>query len=36
MRKNAPFDISDNLVEAISEKTAKKKVTATLPNEQKS
>ena len=36
MRKNAPFDISDNLVEAISEKTHRKKVTASLLNEQKS
>ena len=33
MRKNAPFDISDNLVEAISEKSSRKKVTASLPSD---
>jgi hypothetical protein len=36
MRKNAPFDISDNLVEMISEQTIGRKVTALLLNEQKS
>ena len=36
MRKNAPFDISDNLVEAIHDKTSRKKVTASLLNEQES
>ena len=34
--KNAPFDISHNLVAAISEKTTRKKVTAPLLHEQKS
>jgi hypothetical protein len=37
MRKNAPFHISDNLVsvriEAISEKSSRKKVTAELPSD---
>ena len=34
-RKNAAFHISDTLVEAISEKSYKKKVTAKLPEQQK-
>jgi hypothetical protein len=33
MRKNAPFDISDGLPEAISEKSSMNKVTAELPSD---
>ena len=33
MRKYAPFDISDGLPEAISEKSSRKKVTASLPSD---
>ena len=35
MRKNAAFHISDEMVEAISEKSSRKKVTAKLPEQQK-